>query len=53
MTMGNWGEGAAESSYKSKTQKKWADWGEEEEGKCGRNVRSRDGCRMGNVRKGK
>jgi len=28
-------------------------WGEEEEGKCGRNVQSRDGCRMGNVKKGK
>jgi len=30
MTMGNWGEGAADSSYGSKTQKKWWGWGEEE-----------------------
>jgi len=51
--MGNWREGAAESSYKSKTQKNCGGWGEGEEGKCGRNVQSRDGCRMGKVRKGK
>lgn len=51
MTMKNWEERAAESSYKSKRQKKWRDWGEEEEGKCGRNMLSRDGCRMGSRRK--